>query len=130
MKRKLISIFLASVMLLSLSACGSSEVIRKLDAIEDRLDRVEESLENRYEKVVAPEAAPKAEFSLSEQEALEIALEHAGLDEAQIELPHVHLDRDDRRSEYEVDFYHGGYEYDYEIDAESGEIISVDKDRH
>ena len=35
---------------------------------------------------------------------------------------------DNNRYEYDVDFYSGNVEYDYEIDAVCGTILSVDKD--
>ena len=39
------------------------------------------------------------------------------------------FDFDEGRPEYEVDFHHDGWEYDYEIHAETGKILSRDKDR-
>ena len=41
----------------------------------------------------------------------------------------AHKDYDDGRQEYEVEIRYNGYEYDYEIDAETGNIISSDVDR-
>ena len=37
-------------------------------------------------------------------------------------------DNDDGRAVYEVEFYSGNTEYDYEISAETGEILSYDSD--
>ena len=53
------------------------------------------------------------------------ALEHAGLTEADVTFVHVKLDRDDGRLEYEVEFYKDNTEYDYDIDANTGEILSL-----
>ena len=39
-----------------------------------------------------------------------------------------HLDTDDGRTEYEIEFYKGHTEYDYDIDAKSGAILSADKE--
>lgn len=66
--------------------------------------------------------------SVGEQSAKEIALAHAGLAEAEVTIQKIKLDRDDGRREYEVEFRKDGVKYEYEIDAESGEIISFDKD--
>lgn len=63
---------------------------------------------------------------ISETEAKRLALEHAQVQEADAKFVTVKLDQDGIRSEYEVEFYVGNKEYDYEIDAETGEIISVD----
>lgn len=41
----------------------------------------------------------------------------------------AHKDYDDGRQEYEVEIRYNGYEYEYEIDAETGNIISSDVDR-
>jgi len=40
----------------------------------------------------------------------------------------VELDRDDGRTHYDVEFWLGGYEVDYEIDGETGRILSWDTD--
>ena len=43
-------------------------------------------------------------------------------------LRRAHLDYDDGRAEYEIEFWSGNTEYDYDIDAVSGEIRSYDHD--
>lgn len=79
----------------------------------------------------ATEAAAQtaATERLTEAEATDIALNHAGLKKDQVTGLRVKLDYDDGRPEYEVDFRHDGWEYDYEIHAETGKILSQDKDR-
>ena len=57
-----------------------------------------------------------------------IALDHAGLKESQTSFLRVNLDRDDGRRVYDVEFYSGSREYDYEIDAATGDIVSFDFD--
>jgi uncharacterized membrane protein YkoI len=71
---------------------------------------------------------PGSESWISEAEAKAIALNHAGLTEADVVFVRAHLDYDDGWCEYEVEFYSGNIEYDYEIDALSGEIRSYDHD--
>lgn len=41
----------------------------------------------------------------------------------------AYKDYDDGRQEYEVEIRYNGYEYEYEIDAETGNVISSDVDR-
>ena len=65
---------------------------------------------------------------IGEAKAREIALEHAGLAEADVTFVKVRLDRDDGRLDYDVDFYSGNTEYNYEIDAATGEIVSFDSE--
>ena len=60
--------------------------------------------------------------------AKEIALDHAGLTYSDVSFVRVELDWDDGRPEYEVEFYAGNKEYDYDIDALTGEIRSYDFD--
>ena len=66
---------------------------------------------------------------IGEEKAKEIALNHAGLTEDQTQRLLVKRDYDDGRSIYEVEFYgEGRDEYDYEIDAATGEIVAFDTD--
>ena len=68
---------------------------------------------------------------IGEEKAKEIALNHAGLTEDQTQRLLVKRDYDDGRSIYEVEFYgEGRDEYDYEIDAVTGEIVAFDMDLH
>lgn len=68
--------------------------------------------------------------NISEEEAKDIALTHANLASNSVSFLRTELDHDHRTLVYEVDFIYDNYEYDYTIDAMSGEIISYDKDYH
>lgn len=66
---------------------------------------------------------------IGEAEAKRAALAHAGLNANQISLIRAILDFDDGRWVYDVEFFTpGGKEYDYEIDAYTGAVISYDYD--
>ena len=65
---------------------------------------------------------------IGEAKAREIALADAGLTEADVTFVKVNLDRDDGRMVYDVDFYSGNAEYDYEIDAATGDIVGYDSE--
>ena len=56
--------------------------------------------------------------------AKDIALKHAGLSEEQIYKLEVELDTEDGIVIYEVEFKYDGYEYEYEINATTGKILS------
>lgn len=76
-----------------------------------------------------PQAGAQTGNYIGEAEAKRIALEHAGLSENQVTLVHAQLEWDHGRWEYDVEFYSADYtEYDYEIDASSGAILSYDYD--
>ncbi len=73
-----------------------------------------------------PKADPQP---IGESKAKSIAISHAGKKEVDVKFVKVHLDRDDGRTVYEVEFYDGSnMEYDYDIDAYSGEVVSFDYD--
>ena len=67
--------------------------------------------------------------AVTEEQARETALSHAGFTADQVTFVRSELDRDDGRLMYDVEFYTSDYkEYDYEIDAATGEILSYDYD--
>lgn len=66
---------------------------------------------------------------LTEAEVRDIALKHAELSKDQVSRLKVEFDYDDGVPEYDVEFCHDGWEYEYEIHAESGQIRAWDKDR-
>ncbi len=61
--------------------------------------------------------------------ATDIALKHAGLTKNKVQALQCHLDRENRIDVYEVEFEYKNYEYEYEINALTGKIITVEKDR-
>lgn len=64
-------------------------------------------------------------YSVSADEARQKALSHAGVtDPYEFEIEY---DRDDNK--YEVEFKSGGYEYSYDINAATGEILKSEKER-
>ena len=74
------------------------------------------------------ETKPAKTKKLSADEAKAIALKHAGLTADQVKGLRAEYDRDDGMPEYEVEFRVGNWEYDYEIHAETGKILSWDKE--
>ena len=62
------------------------------------------------------------------ESALAAALGHAGLDSSQVSGTEVEMDCENGVIVYEVDFKYGGQEYEYEINASTGEIMVSDVD--
>ena len=58
-------------------------------------------------------------------QALAIALRHLGVTESQIAKLEIEREREDGKWIYEVEFIYQGKEYEYEIDAVSGEVLEV-----
>ena len=87
----------------------------------------------------APEKAPSTEKAVENKEgaaadnkyisvdrAKQIALEDAGLKEEDVKFTTAKFEDDNGRKEYDVEFYSGSLEYEYEIDAMTGEILDSD----
>ena len=71
-------------------------------------------------------AAPAADIGV--ERAKEIALAHAGLSNDKVSFVKAQLDNEDGVKVYDVEFYSGNVEYDYEISVADGTIISADQD--
>lgn len=154
MKSRFFIILLLTILFVPiLSSCGLRTIDDRLDAVEDavehRLDTVEDiverpldmtenALENTLESQAplrnnaetAPVSTPSVNNveNISKEEAETIALEHAGLTADKVTRLHTEYEIDDRVPMYEVQFYYDHWEYDYDIHAETGEILSFDKD--
>ena len=75
---------------------------------------------------LAVPAAAAATADIGVEKAKEAALSHAGVAESDTVFLIAEADYDDGRKEYEVEFYAGGTEYDYTIDAASGRVLKFD----
>lgn len=65
---------------------------------------------------------------ITPEQAKEIALKHANLTSDQVSFVKAEIDFDNGIQKYDVEFYHGNKEYDYEINATDGKIIGYDYD--
>ncbi|MBE7033457.1 MAG: hypothetical protein E7406_04430 [Ruminococcaceae bacterium] len=74
-------------------------------------------------------ACGSAKAKLSADEAKQIALDNAGLSNEDVTFIKAEKDRDDGKVVYEVEFYtKDKREFDYEIDGNTGDILSYDTD--
>lgn len=73
-------------------------------------------------------AQPGAEQYIGADAAKRTALEHAGLQTEEVRFRHARLELDDGRWLYDVEFYSDTTEYEYEIDAQSGAVLSFDRE--
>lgn len=108
MKKLIMTVFLAVLLTFVLGGC-------------------EDALFGRDENPLTPNQSASG-VQISEQKAKETALEHANLEEKDVTMLRVQYDFDDGIKKYEVEFDNGGYEYSYEINAESGEIIQNERE--
>ncbi|WP_314874899.1 PepSY domain-containing protein [Stomatobaculum longum] len=90
--------------------------------------------ETKPAATAAPTAAPTAAATeaargfIGVDRAKSIALGHAGVSASSVAFSKAKLDDDDGRGVYEIEFYVGNTEYDYEIDAHSGAILEASAD--
>lgn len=68
------------------------------------------------------------QVKIGENRAKEIALAQAGLSESDTTALFVKWDQKNGGLLYEVEFYAGGYEYNYEIDGYTGAVLDWDKE--
>ena len=73
---------------------------------------------------------PSANNYIGEAKAKQIALEHAGVKESDATFRYVKLDVDDGAVRYDVEFWANNMEYEYDINAVTGQILSFDYDSH
>ena len=138
--KKLLALALSLLLTLSLVGCFQSplspanqtqQVVENQTTNDNQVaeTEVETQAQTVVETVVETKAPAQVdEENIGEDKAKKIALDHAGLKEADVKHLFVELDYDDGVLRYEIDFRHGQYEYDYEIDAKTGTILSYDKD--
>ena len=81
-------------------------------------------------KKAAGTAAPATAQGVTEDQALEIALKHAGLTKGDISALRIHQDFDDDMgvTKYDIEFHVGAREYSYDIDTTTGDIYESEVD--
>lgn len=83
----------------------------------------------KYSKEALDIPAMKAsQDTITVEEAKTAALEYAGLDASNVTFTKAELDYDDGITEYEIEFRYGRKEYEFKIDAYSGEILETEID--
>ena len=115
MKKQLFTLLLAAVLLYALTGCAVSSAAQKLEPAENK------------PSLAAP-APAKSQELLTKEQAQQIALDYLGITQEQTTRMHTSFERDDGIPQYDVEFYHGDWEYEFEIHAENGQILSCDKD--
>ncbi|MBQ6928410.1 MAG: PepSY domain-containing protein [Oscillospiraceae bacterium] len=67
--------------------------------------------------------------TLTQDEAMAMALEHAQLKRDQLDfVKKAEMDYEHGRKVWEIKFCQGGLEYEYDIDAETGSVLKFEKD--
>ncbi len=97
-----------------------------------KFERERSPLSQFKEKQTEALSQPTSEASQNEISSVmaeDIALNDSNVARENAKLLKSHIDYDDGRKVYEVEFVYNYTEYDYDIDATTGEIISKDIDK-
>lgn len=98
-------------------------------SVEDRMDSMGDKVEDGLNKIMDTSDTAGQTKDISRQEAIEIALRHAGTTENQVTGLRTEYEVDDGVGHYDVRFLLDGKEYDYEISASNGKVLSFDVDK-
>ena len=125
------------------------------DKVEAKLEAAEYKLEESFRNAVVPEQVPAAvptepaavptepavepsiaaapveklpSEAMSREEAEKIALDHLGFTADQVTRIRTEYEIDDGLPQFDIEFHQGDWEYEFEIHAENGRILSYDKD--
>lgn len=129
MKIRIVAVLLSTLLLFV--GCSAGAVENRLDAAENAVEHGLDAMESTMENAVAPTKSgniiPSA-AAITREQAVSIALEKAGFTENQVTQLRTEYEIDDGIPRYEIQFRQGRWEYDYEINANTGDILSYDKD--
>ena len=116
MKKKIVTMMMAIVLLGA--GCGANQQAAPESEVE-------------FEQVPETDASEDTGDELeviSEQEALLAALKQAGLSESDVTVTKMALDMDDGQQIYEIEFVTADMEYEYDVNATTGSIVSFSQE--
>lgn len=129
MKTRFMSLLLVTIMAVAgMTGCRAA---RTAEAAGSPVAQGAESVAETWKQVVdADTTAPGKHTNpaLTSEEARSIALKHAGFAADQVAALRTEYEIEHGLPQYDVEFRHGFWEYDYEIHADTGEILSYSKD--
>lgn len=118
--KKLISAILSAAFLSTFAGCSLA------NDVEDMGDSLMDSASSMVSDIMSDTHTENAK--ITELEAKEIALKDAGFKESEVNFVKSEYDIDDGIKKFEIEFTVKGVEYEYDINAENGEIISKSRD--
>ena len=147
MKKQLTAFLLTFALLLTMAGCSAAHAVQKLDAAEDIVEAKLDAIENQVESTILEDVSPVEASALTsaashqtvpasannpkelmKEQAQQIALEYLDLTADQVTRIRSEYEIDDGIPQYDVEFLHGDWEYEFEIHGETGQILSYDKD--
>lgn len=70
------------------------------------------------------QSSTDSQAKITKEQAKEIALKHANIKDSDITDYEIELEKEDGNLVYDISFEHNGKEYDYDVDAETGNITN------
>lgn len=125
--RKILFVLTAVLLIAVLSACSAQH----------SAPAPAETSAPAFTEAPAADAAPTATEAAEEHQANGIidvdeakaaAMADAGFEAAQVQFTKESLDTDDGIQKYEIEFTSDGYEYEYDINPQTGEVIEKSKE--
>lgn len=122
MKKTLQSLGVAALAALFLVGCGAGDQEQAPAPAESQTDA------QTLEETADQNTSQQENVDLTLDDAKEIALKNAGLPADQVVFGDSDLEEENGRMIYEIDFETPEKEYEYEIDANTGEILKTEVD--
>jgi len=129
MKKFLLTGLLATCLLITTAGCSAVNLARQPESAEDTVHRAVSPAPAAIPE--APVATPQetdAAMQITLEEAQRIAFDHVGLTIDQVQGLRTNFEIDDGVPRYDVEFFTDNLKYEFEIDAQTGKILSFDRD--
>lgn len=104
------------------SACSNNQAAQS-SAAAGESSAVESTVQTVAESIESTPALPAEENDIGAEKAQEIALEKAGVKAEDTMFINAHIDRDDGKVVYDVEFQSASIDYEVTVDAVTGEVI-------
>lgn len=118
-------VMIALLVALLLVGCGTD--MGQMNSPADSMEKMIQSAGNAVETSALMQPT-ESTAPLTKEQAQAIALEHAGFTADQVTGLRTEYEIDDGIPRFEVKFRQDRWEYDYEINANTGAILSYDRD--
>ena len=105
---------------------SNGEIIEYDSDIEDY--DITQQQATKENKSVTPNNQNSNNSKITVEKAKEISLKHANLKDNQVVFDKTEMDYDNGVQVYDIEFHYNNIEYNYEIDANTGNILSYEQD--
>ncbi len=127
MKKIIISVIAILSIAFVFTGCSRREMENTESKVESSINSGVDKVESGINSITDNTNSDSAKITRAK--AKEIALKHAGLSESDISDLEIELEKDTDVLRYEITFDTKSTEYDYHINANTGDIISSSKEK-